>query len=63
MAADSGSGGRPSPCRRAGHLLGWAGREAGAPQLLEESARTASRCFVPRTGGRSWCGGNQTVKL
>ena len=30
LAADSGSGGRPSLCRRAGHLIGWVRREAGA---------------------------------
>ena len=27
-------GGRPLPCCRAGHLIGWARREAGQPQLL-----------------------------
>ena len=34
VATGSGTGGRPSPCRRAGHLIGWARREAGQPQLL-----------------------------
>ena len=32
-AADSGSEGRPSVCRPAGHLIGWARREAGPPRL------------------------------